>query len=182
MGSLCKLTRWIAITWYADAAAGADERMEIGGRVSWWIDAVAASVLTSGGCIDATYCSDRQRTLIYMIIFYDSSQIIFDECSVDKFGDKWRIDSICKCFGIVDKWRTKKIVNECLLSLQKHKDILPSIFLQFPYNLLFYTVLKHQIQPFPTLSPGSNSFPPFPWLHPRIWRYSPILPPRQAAK
>ena len=33
----------------------ADERMEIGGRVSWWIDAVAASVLTSGGCIDATY-------------------------------------------------------------------------------------------------------------------------------
>lgn len=34
---------------------GADERMEIGGRVSWWIDAVAASVLTSGGCIDATY-------------------------------------------------------------------------------------------------------------------------------
>lgn len=36
-------------------AAGADERMEIGGRVSWWIDAVAASVLTSGGCIDATY-------------------------------------------------------------------------------------------------------------------------------
>ncbi|WP_182430731.1 hypothetical protein [Clostridium sp. AF50-3] len=36
-------------------AAGADERMEIGGRVSWWIDAVAASVLTSGRCIDATY-------------------------------------------------------------------------------------------------------------------------------
>lgn len=34
---------------------GADERMEIGGCVSWWIDAVAASVLTSGGCIDATY-------------------------------------------------------------------------------------------------------------------------------
>nr|DAZ43832.1 MAG TPA: hypothetical protein [Caudoviricetes sp.] len=62
----------------------------------------------------------------------------------------------------------KKIVNKCLLSLQKHKDILPSIFLQFPYNLLFYTVLKHQIQPFPTLSPRSNSFPPFPWLHPRI--------------
>ena len=64
--------------------------------------------MTSGGCIDATYCSDRQRTLFYMIIFYDSSQIIFDEYSVDKFGDKWRIDSICKCFGIVDKWRTKK--------------------------------------------------------------------------
>lgn len=55
VGSLCKLTGWIAIAWYADAAAGADERMEIGGRVSWWIDAVAASVLTSGGCIDATY-------------------------------------------------------------------------------------------------------------------------------
>lgn len=41
-------------------------------------------------------------------MFYDSSQIIFDECSVDKFGDKWRMDSIYKCFGIVDKWRTKK--------------------------------------------------------------------------
>lgn len=76
----------------------------------------------------------------------------------------------------------KKIVNTCLLSLQKHKDILPSIFLQFPYNLLFYTVLKHQIQPFPTLSPGSNSFPPFPWLHPRIWRYSPILPSTASGK
>lgn len=34
---------------------GTDERMEIGGRVSWWIDAVAASVLTSGRCIDTTY-------------------------------------------------------------------------------------------------------------------------------
>ncbi len=54
----------IAITWYFNAAAAgvvdgvvrrADERMEIGGCVSWWIDAVAASVLTSGGCIDATY-------------------------------------------------------------------------------------------------------------------------------
>ena len=71
VGSLCKLTGRIAIAWYADAAAadgvepgtdsdrvtaaGADERMEIGGCVSWWIDAVAASVLTSGGCIDATY-------------------------------------------------------------------------------------------------------------------------------
>lgn len=85
-------------------------------------------------------------------------------------------------FGVWINGGLKKIVNKCLLSLQKHKDILPSIFLQFPYNLLFYTVLKHQIQPFPTLSPGSNSFPPFPWLHPRIWRYSPILPPRQAAK
>lgn len=44
---------------------------------------------------------------------------------------------------------TKKIVNICLLSLQKHKDILPSIPLQFPYSLLFYTVLKHQLQPLP---------------------------------
>ena len=116
VGSLCKLTGRIAITWYFNAATagvaaspvismlplvlcrsigaakvegfdpilaigcdnryitygvinplptaagvvdgvvrGADERMEIGGCVSWWIDAVAASVLTSGGCIDATY-------------------------------------------------------------------------------------------------------------------------------
>ena len=142
--------------------------------------------MTPGGCIDATYCSDRQRTLFYMIIFYDSSQIIFDECSVDKFGDKWRIDSICKCFWIVDKWRTKKIVNIYLLSLQKHKDILPSIPLQFTYNLLFYTVLKHQIQPVPTLSPGSNLFRRSPGCIPgspcRIWWYSPILPPRRAAK
>lgn len=38
----------------------------------------------------------------------------------------------------------------------------PSIPLQFPYNLLFYTVLKHQLQPFPTLSPGSDLFLPFP--------------------
>lgn len=121
-----------------------------------------------------------------MIIFYDSSQIIFDECSVDKFGDKWRIDSICKCFCGVDKWRTKKIVNIYLLSLQKHKDILPSIPLQFTYNLLFYTILKHQIQPVPTLSPGSNLFRRSPGCIPgspcRIWWYSPILPPRQAAK
>lgn len=43
----------------------------------------------------------------------------------------------------------KKIVNKYLLSLQKHKDILPSIPLQFPYSLLFYTVLKHQLQPLP---------------------------------
>lgn len=57
---------------------------------------------------------------------------------------------------------TKKIVNICLLSLQKHKNILHSILLQFSPNLLFYTVLKHQIQPFPTLSHGSNLFPPFP--------------------
>lgn len=44
---------------------------------------------------------------------------------------------------------TKKIVNICLLSLQKHKNILHSILLQFSPNLLFYTVLKHQIRPFP---------------------------------
>lgn len=67
-----------------------------------------------------------------MIMYYDSAQINYDECSVDKFGDKWRIDSICKCFGIVDKWRTKKIVNKCLLSLQRYKDILHLILLQFP--------------------------------------------------
>ena len=54
---------------------------------------------------------------------------------------------------------TKKIVNICLLSLQKHKDILPSIPLQFPYNLLLYTVLKHQLQPFPTLLLRSILFP-----------------------
>lgn len=36
-----------------------------------------------------------------------------------------------------------------------------SMSLQFPYNILFYTVLKHQIQPVPTLSPGSNLFLPF---------------------
>lgn len=63
---------------------------------------------------------------------------------------------------------TKKIVNKCLLSLPKHTDILHSILLQFSPNLLFYTVLKHQIRPFPTLPPRSNLFPPFPWLHPRI--------------
>lgn len=65
-------------------------------------------------------------------MFHDSSQIIFDECSVDKFGDKWRMDSICKCFWSVDKLRTKKIVNICLLSLQTRKNILHPILLQFP--------------------------------------------------
>ena len=59
----------------------------------------------------------------------------------------------------------------------------PSIPLQFPYNLLFYQVLKHQLQPFPTLSHGSNSFLPFPGCIPgspcQTRRYSPILPPRQ---
>lgn len=97
-----------------------------------------------------------------MMMLCDSSRTKYDECSVDKFGDKWRTDSICKCFWGVDKWRTKKIVNKYLLSLQNHKNILHSILLQFSPNLLFYTVLKHQIRPFPTLTHGSNSFPPFP--------------------
>lgn len=61
-------------------------------------------------------------------------------------------------FGLWINGGLKKIVNTCLLSLQKHKNILHSILLQFSPNLLFYTVLKHQIRPFPTLPPRSNLF------------------------
>ena len=72
---------------------------------------------------------------------------------------------------------TKKIVNKYLLSLQKHKNILHSILLQFPPNLLFYTVLKHQIRPFPTLPPRSNLFHRSPAASPdRLARPGGILP------
>lgn len=76
--------------------------------------------------------------------------------------DNYAKCKICICFLGVDKWRNQKNSKQIFTitpEAQKHSAFhLTTI----SPNLLFYTVLKHQIQPFSTLSPGSDLFLPFP--------------------
>lgn len=92
--------------------------------------------------------------------------------------DNYAKCKICICFLGVDKWRNQKNSKQIFTitpEAQKHSALHLSTI---PPNLLFYTVLKHQIQPSPLYRPnqiyshrspaaspdrlaGSGGIPPF---------------------